>query len=362
MSLVQKYRPQTLKEVVGQRLTTTTLINAINKQQLHSAYLFSGARGTGKTSTARALAKSLNCQTGVTSDPCGTCRTCLDIQAGISFGIYEIDCASNNGVDHARELVSKVCYTGYSRYKVYILDEAHNLTKQAFDALLKTLEEPGQKVVFILVTTELSKVPKTIQSRCQTFNFTPIKDYELRTYCQNILEEENYSIAPDLLKILVSHGDGILRDTLTLLDKVILSEAKTENDIYELLGVVPAVNMIALLDACVSQDYTAIYRQLKELFKSGSDPIVLLGEVSNFVRNAIASQSTPIDYTIMTCDSKTYNAARAWGGKLPVNKLVEASILLRESETEFNNSKFPKLTLEANLLKLSQMFAINKNL
>lgn len=359
MSLVQKYRPQTLLEVAGQRLTTTTLINSIKLQQLHSAYLFSGARGTGKTSTARALAKSLNCETGITTEPCGVCRTCLDIQAGVSFGIYEIDCATNNGVDHARELVSKVCMSGYSRYKVYNLDEAHNLTKQAFDALLKTLEEPGQRVVFILVTTELSKVPKTIQSRCQIFNFKPLKDYELKAYCQKILDKEQVSIAPNLLDIIVSSNDGILRDTLTLLDKVILAEAKTESDIYELLGVVPAVDVIKLLNACIDNNYAVIYKELKGLFKSGNDPLQLLGEISNFVRNAIASQSTPIDYTIMTCDSKTYNAARAWGRKLPINKLVEASILLRDSETDFSNSKFPKLTLEAILLKLSRVFAQN---
>ena len=357
LSLVNKYRPSTLTEVIGQRLTTNTLINSIKKQQLHSAYLFSGARGTGKTSTARALAKSLNCETGVTVTPCGVCKTCKDIQAGVSFGIYEIDCATNNGVDHARDLVSKVCYRGYCRYKVYILDEAHNLTKQAFDALLKTLEEPGQKVVFILITTELIKVPKTIQSRCQTFNFTPLKDYELKAYCQQILESENVSLSPDLLNIMISSGDGILRDTLTLLDKVILSEAKTENDILELLGIVPSVNLISLLDACVSQKYTVIYKELKELFKAGNDPLKLLEEIGNFVRNSIASQATPVDYSIMTCDSKTYQAARAWGSKLTMTQLVKAQILLRESEIDFNSAKFPKQFLEATLLKLSILFA-----
>ena len=357
MSLVQKYRPQTLLEVAGQRLTTTTLINSIKQDKLHSAYLFSGVRGTGKTSTARALAKSLNCETGVTVQPCGVCRTCKDIQAGVSFGIYEIDCATNNGVDHARELVSKVCMSGYSRYKVYILDEAHNLTKQAFDALLKTLEEPGQKVIFVLVTTELNKVPKTIQSRCQTFSFTPLKNHELKLYCQQILEKEGVSIAPDLLNIIVSSSDGILRDTLTLLDKVILSEAKTENDIYELLGVVPAVDVIRLLNACVDSNYATIYKELKEIFKSGSDPLQLLGEISNFVRNAIASQSEPIDYTIMTCDSKTYQAARQWGRRELMSKLVDAQILLREAEIDFSAAKFPKQFLEATLLKLSQVFA-----
>jgi DNA polymerase-3 subunit gamma/tau len=357
MSLVQKYRPQKLSEVVGQRLTITALTNSIKQQTFHSAYLFSGARGTGKTSTARAFAKSLNCETGITTEPCGVCDTCKAIQAGVGFGVQEIDCATNNGVDHARELVSKVCYSGYSRYKVYILDEAHNLTKQAFDALLKTLEEPGQKVVFILITTELSKVPKTIQSRCQTFNFTPLKDYELRAYCQQILNKENADIAPDLLNILVSTNDGILRDALTLLDKVILSEAKSPNDIYELMGVVPAVDVIRLLNACVQQDYTLIYKELKEIFKSGVDPLQVLNEISNFTRNAIASQSEPIDYSIMTCDSKTYQAARLWGCKIPISKLVAAQIMMREAEIDFGAAKIPKLFLEATLLKLSQVFA-----
>lgn len=357
MSLVQKYRPQTLLEVAGQRLTTTILINSIKKQQLHSAYLFSGARGTGKTSTARALAKSLNCETGVTTEPCGVCRTCLDIQAGVSFGVQEIDCAQNNGVDYFRDLAAKVCYSGYSRYKIYILDEPHNLSKQAFEAILKTLEEPGQKVIFVLCTTEKAKIIPTVKSRCMEFDFKPLKDYELRSYCQQILDKEQVSIAPNLLDFIVSSGEGILRDTLTLLDKVILSEAKTENDICELLGVIPAVDVIKLLNTCTNQDYTGMYRELKEIFKSGIDTTQLLGEISNFVRNAIASQAEPIDYTIMTCDSKTYQAARQWGRRELISKLVEAQILLRESEIDFNSARSSKLFLEATLLKLSQVFA-----
>lgn len=359
LSLVHKYRPQTLKEVVGQKLTTTTLINSIKQERLHSAYLFAGSRGTGKTSTARVLAKSLNCETGVTVEPCGVCRTCRDIQAGVSFGIYEIDCATNNGVDHARELVSKVCFTGYSRYKVYILDEAHNLTKQAFDALLKTLEEPGVKVVFILVTTELTKVPKTIQSRCQTFNFTPLKDYELKSYCQQILAKEGHSISPELLSLMISYGDGILRDTLTLLDKVILSEAKTEDDLLELLGIVPSVNIIQLLNAVSNQDYTEMFKQLKEINKSGIDTTQLLGEISNFVRNAIASHKGDLNFSIMTCDSKTYKAASNWGRKFPINKLVASQIILRDAQIDFNSAKFPILFLESTLLKVSEVLTAN---
>lgn len=359
MSLTAKYRPQKLSELVGHPQITKYFKNAIIRDSLHSAYLFAGFRGTGKTSLARVLAKSLNCETGITLNPCGECKTCKHIQKSDAFGVFEIDCATNNGVDYARQLADTASVSGLFkqnyRYKLYILDEAHNLTKQAFDALLKTIEEPGTKVIFVLVTTELSKVPDTIKSRCQTFNFGQIDTNSVTNLINRILSEENITLDKHIVDSVVEAGDGILRDTLTLLDKVVLSEVTTVDEVYELLSKPSPSNIVKLLDAVCTQNYQELYKELKSLGKQ-SDPNQLLRDIANFVRNAIASYHK-LDYKIMTCDAITFKAANSWGKKYPIHKLIDSQILLREAEAALPRS--PYSHLEATLLKMSLVF-LNK--
>lgn len=356
MALTAKYRPQKLSELVGHPQIVKYFKNAIIRDSLHSAYLFSGFRGTGKTSLSRVLAKSLNCETGITLEPCGECKTCKHIQSSDALGVFEIDCASNNGVDYIRQIAETASIHGllgfHYRYKIYILDEAHNLTKQAFDALLKTIEEPGTKTLFILVTTELAKVPDTIKSRCQTFNFSQIDTVAVTGLVNKILAEENIAISKEIIEAVVEAGDGIIRETLTLLDKVALSDISTVEEFHELLGKPAPTSLIKLLDSTAAQNYQEVYRELKTLGKQ-SDPTQLLKDIANFVRNAIASYQK-LDYKLMTCDSATFKTAHAWGKKYPIQKLIEAQILLREADTALPKS--PYSHLEATLLKLSLVF------
>ncbi|QBQ73105.1 DNA polymerase III subunit gamma/tau [Nodularia phage vB_NspS-kac65v162] len=361
MSLVNKYRPQKLSQIVGQRSTVMCLKNAINRQTLHPAYLFSGERGTGKTSTARVIAKSLNCQRGLTTEPCGECSNCKSIQSGgASLGVNEIDCATNNGVDFARDLVSKIYYAPMSNYKVYVFDEAHNLTRQAFDALLKCLEDSGSKVIFILVTTEPNKIPKTVQSRCQHFQFTPPSHSDVVNYLRSLLALENLSVSDEILELITEHTDGVLREALTLLDKIALSGFTEVNDVYELLNKPQPTDIHKLLECCVKQDYQGIYRELKAVNKSGADPLKVLGDIANFIRNAIVGYSKP-DYKLMTTDTTTFKLASQWGRSLPQSTLVDCVIMLRKAEIDFIAAKFPKLYLESVLLELSKMMTLTKN-
>lgn len=356
MGLTSKYRPQKLAEIVGHQQIVTYFKNAIIKDALHPAYLFTGVRGTGKTSLSRVLAKSLNCKDSSTVDPCGVCSNCRHIQSSDALGVFEIDCATNNGVDYARQLAENASIFGLLkftyRYKIYILDEAHNLTKQAFDALLKTIEEPGKKTLFILVTTELSKVPDTIKSRCQIFTFAPIDLNIVLNHINYILNQEGIELAPDIINAIVEEGQGILRETLTLLDKVLLSEISTLSQFQNLLSKPSTSSLINMMEAIANQNYAEIYRELKILNKN-SEPMQVLKDLANFVRNAIVSHNN-LDYRLMSCDTQTFKTANSWGKKYPIHTLINAQIILRDSEAIFPKSAYSHL--ESTLLKLSLVF------
>ena len=220
VALYRQWRPQDFKNLVGQNHISSTLKNAIQLGKIAHAYLFSGPRGTGKTSTAKILAKSLNCMNGPTSDPCNVCANCERITNGTSMDVLEIDAASNRGIDEIRELRESVKFAPVDgRYKVYIIDEVHMLTNEAFNALLKTLEEPPAHVVFILATTEAHKIPATIHSRCQRFDFRRIGFREIEQRLTDVAQHNGLTVAPDALKLIASHADGGLRDALSILDQ-----------------------------------------------------------------------------------------------------------------------------------------------
>src|SRR5271169_4062926 len=222
--IARKYRPQTFDDVVGQHLATDTLKNAILTERVAHGYIFSGARGVGKTTTARILAKAVNCFAGPTITPDGTCPSCLEIAAGNSVDVQEIDAASNRGIDEIRELREAVRYLpARDRYKIFIIDEAHMLTTEAFNALLKTLEEPPPQSLFIMATTEAHKLPATIQSRCQHFAFRLLDYTEILGQLQSICTAEKIQADEGALSALAEAGEGSLRDALSLLDQVIAS-------------------------------------------------------------------------------------------------------------------------------------------
>jgi len=221
MALYRKYRPQTFEEVVGQSHVTEILTKALDNQKISHAYLFAGPKGSGKTSCARIFAKGLNCETGITSKPCNECESCKLINEGHSLDVIEIDAASNRGVDEIRELRERVKYRpAQSRYKVYIIDEAHMLTREAFNALLKTLEEPPEYVVFILATTDPQKIPPTVLSRCQRFRFKKLTSDEVFQILENVCKSEGFSYQREALELIAEVSDGAVRDALNLLEQI----------------------------------------------------------------------------------------------------------------------------------------------
>ena len=273
-SIYRKWRPRFFEDIVGQKHITRTLMNAIKLNRIAHAYIFSGPRGVGKTSTARILAKALNCQEGPTDHPCNQCNQCIRINNGQSMDVVEIDGASNRGIDEIRELRSKIGFApAEGKYKVYIIDEVHMLTNEAFNALLKTLEEPPSQVLFIFATTAPHKVPNTILSRCQCFNFRRISIDEMVEKLKKIIEEDNLNIDLPSLRLIAESATGSMRDAESILDQVIsFSENKvTYEDVKELLGIIPQKLFLQLTRAIANQNTKEGLELIDKLVREGVD-------------------------------------------------------------------------------------------
>lgn len=259
--LARKWRPRSFSELVGQEHVVKALTNALRDQRLHHAYLFTGTRGVGKTTLARIIAKALNCETGVSAEPCGKCRACTEIDAGRYVDLVELDAASNTQVDNMRELLEGALYAPTSgRYKVYIIDEVHMLSRSAFNAMLKTLEEPPEHVKFILATTDPQKIPVTVLSRCLQFNLKQIPQVQIRSQLQKILEEEGVAYEPAALALLARAAQGSMRDSLSLLDQAIAHGGRRveEASVRAMLGAVDRGYLYALLRALAARDGAAL--------------------------------------------------------------------------------------------------------
>jgi DNA polymerase-3 subunit gamma/tau len=281
--LARKYRPQGFEEVVGQPAVSVTLKNALSTGRLHHAYLFTGPRGVGKTTMARILAKALNCKNGPTPEPCDACDPCREITISSSLDVLEMDAASNTGVDNVRQVIIETVALAPSRdrYKVFIIDETHMLSTAAFNALLKTLEEPPAHVVFILATTEIAKVPATIASRCQRFKFRPVAVELLAQHLANLAKKEKLAAEPAALELLARSAEGSLRDAVSLLDQCRSAggEKVTEELVRDMFGFVPQDLLVGVLAALLSKDAPALAGWIKKLHAEGIEPAQLLRDL-----------------------------------------------------------------------------------
>lgn len=289
--LYRKYRPQTLNEIVGQEHVKKALTNAINLKKIAHAYLFTGPRGTGKTSTARILAKSLNCVNGPTVNPCGKCASCIDITNSTPLDVIEIDAASNRSVNDAQNILEKIQYAPVNgKYKIYIIDEVHMLTVQAFNALLKTLEEPPENVIFILATTEVHKVLDTIKSRCQRFDFKRITTEDIVKHLRHIADLEKINIEDDALLTIAKNSAGGMRDSLALLDQLSVLDAEkaiTTEDINSLLGRLSFDVLNRLTDCIIESNPNGAIEILEEIYNSGNEPSQILLNLLNYFKNLL---------------------------------------------------------------------------
>lgn len=289
--LYRKYRPQTLDKLVGQEHIKKTLTSAIELGKIAHAFLFTGPRGTGKTSTARILAKSLNCKNGPTIHPCGECESCLDIMNSVPMDVIEIDAASNRKVEDTQSILEKIQYVPvHGKYKIYIIDEVHMLTNHAFNALLKTLEEPPENVIFILATTEVHKVLDTIKSRCQRFDFRRITTDDIVKHLRYISDEEKINISDDALFTIAKNSAGGMRDSISLLDQLSLlgvSKEITSEDVNAVLGRISFDVLNKLSDKIISSSPDEAIEILNEIYNSGNEPLQILTNLSEYFKNLL---------------------------------------------------------------------------
>ncbi|MBI1761239.1 MAG: DNA polymerase III subunit gamma/tau [Acidobacteria bacterium] len=356
--IARKYRPQTFADLTGQEHISRTLGHALDNQRLHHAYLFSGVRGTGKTTSARILAKGLNCHQGVTSRPCLHCPSCLEIATGNSLDVLEIDAASNTGVDNVRDVIINniALAPARDRYKVFVIDEVHMLSNSAFNALLKTLEEPPAHVVFIMATTELHKVPDTILSRCQQFEFRQIPAEKIFQRLRSIANNEQVSINDAALREIARAGAGSLRDAQSAFDQVIaFSGAQiTEEDVTTSLGLVSVRTLGKFAEAIAAQDVASLLNLIEEITARGYDLRNFARELMAYWRHLLVIQAGITDSQVLGVADVEVARLRELAGQFSEEDLVRGFHFLAETEKQIKDSPHPRFQLEIGLVKLAQ--------
>ncbi|MFZ0580903.1 MAG: DNA polymerase III subunit gamma/tau [Candidatus Acidiferrales bacterium] len=353
--IARKYRPQTFREIVGQQHVTKTLANAINSNRVAHAYIFSGVRGVGKTTTARILAKALNCVKGPTAEPDGTCDPCREISAGTSLDVLEIDAASNRGIDQIRELREMVRYApASSRYKVVILDEAHQLTDEASNALLKTLEEPPERVVFILATTRAEDLVETIKSRAQLFQFRALTFKEISEEIERIAREEKLTIEPGAVAVLARAAEGSLRDGLSLLEQAISysGDAITDAQVRELLGVVAESVLDNLVDAISQQSAELALELVHRLIGDGQNLQHFCREAIRHFRNLLVARVCGAESDLVAAPQDERPRLAEQAARFSEEDLTRFFNTLLATDAELRRAPDPRLHLELGLLKL----------
>jgi DNA polymerase-3 subunit gamma/tau len=355
--IARKYRPQTFEDLIGQEPVRTTLENAIRTGRLAHGYIFAGQRGTGKTTVARILARCLNCIKGPTGQPCGECASCLEITAGNSPDVIEIDAASNRGINEMRELRENVRYRpARDRYKVFIIDEAHQITNEAFNALLKTLEEPPEWAVFVLCTTEVHKIPNTIASRCQQFSFRSVQFDELIERLDYIAKQEGVDADQDVLAVIANAGEGSVRDSLSALDQAIACCGKTlrVEEVRALLGVFAIDSLQAVADAASEQNGEKMLEVVQELERTGQSLQHFCRELARYWRNLLVAKIAGKPTRLIAASEREQQAMVGVAAGFSEEDLTRYLQLTLDLYKTLQFSLQPRLHLELGLIKLVQ--------
>ncbi|MCI1951608.1 MAG: DNA polymerase III subunit gamma/tau [Clostridiales bacterium] len=353
--LYRKWRPRVFSDVVGQPQVTETLKNELKTGRISHAYLFTGSRGTGKTTCAKILAKAVNCLNLKDGDPCGECEICRGISDGTVMDIVEIDAASNNGVDNIRALREEANFTpAAAKYRVYIIDEVHMLSVGAFNALLKTLEEPPAHVIFILATTEVHKLPATILSRCQRFDFRRIPAEDIAKRLQYVTEQEGGSLDPEAGMLLARLADGALRDALSLLDQCLgRSRQITVQVVNETAGLAGREHLFALADAVLNRDSSSALQTIDELYRGGKDMARLCEEFSSHLRGMMLIKTMKNARSILAVTEEEWNLMQEQALKMPLPTLLHGLDVLQETLDKMYRGGDRRIEMEMAMVRLT---------
>src|SRR5579872_2006122 len=360
--LARKYRPQRFSDVAGQEHVTRTLLNALSQGRIAHGYIFSGHRGIGKTTIARILAQALNCRTAVgtperpTQEPCGVCDSCTEIRAGNSVDVLEIDAATNRGIDEVRELREAARYRpARDKYKIYILDEAHQITDAAFNALLKTLEEPPEHIVFMMATTQPEDIPQTIRSRCQHFSFRAVKFGDIVGQLRDLVGRENIEADDDALALLAEAGDGSMRDALSILDQAIASSSGrlTADSVRNLVGAAPAHILEDVMQSISRGASDEVLRKVDDLIGEGHSPTHFARQMVRFLRNATVAKIAGKDSSLLQISSEERQRVERVAGLFGEEDLTRHLQIMLRTHGELGYKQEQRFHLELGLLKMA---------
>lgn len=354
--LYRKYRPRVFADVYGQDHVTSTLKNEIKEGRISHAYLFTGSRGTGKTTCAKILAKAVNCPNAVDGEPCNTCEICKGLDSGTIYDVVEIDAASNNGVDNIRDLREEVNYTPTrGKYRVYIIDEVHMLSTGAFNALLKTLEEPPAHVIFILATTEVHKLPATILSRCQRFDFKRIQPETMAVRLQQVAGLEGMELAPDAATLIARIADGALRDGLSILDQCAgRSKQITAQLVSEVAGLAGREALYRLSDAVLARDSSAAVEELAQLHENSYDMERLCVEMINHFRNFMMVKTVKKSRELIICTDDEYKHIEESAGQFTLAQILRGLDLFQSTLVKIKGGATPRIEMEMAFVRLCE--------
>lgn len=363
--LARKYRPQNFDELVGQEVLVTTLSNAITNNRLHHAYILTGIRGVGKTTTARIIAKTLNClniDATKNAKACDLCDNCRAIAASKHQDVIEIDAASRTGVDDIREIIDSIAYSPVmAKYKIYIIDEVHMLSNSAFNALLKTLEEPPAHVKFIFATTEIRKVPITILSRCQRFDLRRLDEKEIEVHLETILKKENFEAEKQALELIAKMSEGSVRDSLSLLDQALASNNHQKflsvQLVEKMLGLTDKIQTIELFENLLQGDFLSALKNFSEFYSYSSDVLQLIHDLLE-ITHKTTSVKLVQDYKPEGYSKFQHEKIAEIAAKISLNSLTRIWQMLGKGISEINSSTSPKMAFEMLMVRICHMIAL----